>query len=243
MQNAEWYVNWFDSPYYHLLYNNRDFNEADLFMRQLCAHLGLDKKTKIWDLACGKGRHAIALNQMGFDVTGTDLSKNSIEAATVFSNNTLHFEVQDMREHFRTDYFDAVFNLFTSIGYFQNYADNARVFLSVSQALQAGGFFAVDFFNADKVCRNMKETACERRDELVFEISKKIEDNHIIKRIQFEDNGHSYYFEESVTLLRQHDFEQFGRAAGLILHETFGNYHLEPFDAHNSDRLILIFKK
>jgi 2-polyprenyl-3-methyl-5-hydroxy-6-metoxy-1,4-benzoquinol methylase len=41
-------------------------------------YLNLPEKAKVLDLACGKGRHSIYLNQLGFDVLGADLSENSI---------------------------------------------------------------------------------------------------------------------------------------------------------------------
>ncbi len=73
MKNTEWFKDWFNSPYYHLLYNNRDENEANLFIDNLCNYLNLGKQSKIWDLACGKGRYSIALNKKYYTVLGTDL--------------------------------------------------------------------------------------------------------------------------------------------------------------------------
>lgn len=32
MENAEWYVDWFNSPYYHLLYTNRNYTEANFLL-------------------------------------------------------------------------------------------------------------------------------------------------------------------------------------------------------------------
>ncbi len=44
------------------------------------------------DLACGKGRHSITLNKLGFDVLGIDLSEESITYAKQFENEYLKFE-------------------------------------------------------------------------------------------------------------------------------------------------------
>ena len=243
MQNAEWYVDWFNSPYYHLLYNHRNYQEANHFMEMLCSHLKLRPHARIWDLACGKGRHAISLNKMGYDVTGTDLATNSIEEASKHANSTLEFEVHDMREPYRVAYFDAVFNLFTSIGYFSNEADNYLVFGHVAKSLKPEGEFVVDFFNAQKVRRTYVKEYTEHRDKLDFRIRKRIEDHKIIKRIEFTDKGKTYFFEESVALLERNDFEDFAKKAGLKVVSEFGNYHLEPFDQQTSDRLVLVFKK
>lgn len=243
MENAEWYVDWFNSPYYHLLYNNRNFNEANFFIDNLCANLNIQAYSNIWDLACGKGRHAIALNSKKLRVIGTDLSVNSITEATKSSNADLEFFVHDMRQPFKVNYFDAVFNLFTSIGYFKEASDNFLVFENVALSLKKDSLFVIDFFNAQKVINSFKTDYIEQRGDITFEIKKKIENNTIIKHIEFSDGKKNYYFEEMVSLLKQKDFEEFAEKAGLSLISTFGNYHFEPFNEKTSERLILVFKK
>lgn len=236
-------MDWFNSPYYHLLYNNRNDSEASFFIDQLCGSLRLPKNACIWDLACGKGRHAIALNQKGFNVTGTDLSVNSIREASAYSSPSLQFFVHDMRAPFKIGYFDAVFNLFTSIGYFKEYNDNFSVFENVSLSLKKNGLFVVDFFNSAKVISSFVSGYHEDRGHIQFDITKKIINNAIVKRIEFSDEGRNYYFEEYVSLFTRKDFETFAQKADLRIENTFGSYALEPFDERTSERLILIFKK
>ena len=243
MNNVAWYVDWFNSPYYHLLYNNRNLDEASFFIDNLCASLQLQPSARLWDIACGKGRHAIAFNKKGFHVTGTDLSSNSIREALLSSNPTLDFYVHDMREPFRVNYFDAVFNLFTSIGYFKNFNDNFMVFKHVSQALKPEGYFVIDFFNSEKVEDNLHADYIEKRGSIDFHIRKKITNNTVLKCIDFVHNNRDYHFEEYVSLLKKADFENFAAKAGLQLFRVFGDYQLRAFDPQSSDRLILIFKK
>ena len=58
-----WFTNWFDSPYYHILYKNRDEKEAQVFIDNLIEKLQLKKSSKLIDIACGKGRHASYFNK------------------------------------------------------------------------------------------------------------------------------------------------------------------------------------
>lgn len=243
MKSAEWFKDWFNSPYYHLLYNNRNDAEAGFFIDNLCSHLKLDKNARVWDLACGKGRHAIALNKKGMNVIGTDLSRNSIKEASQFSNATLDFYVHDMRDPFRINYFDAVFNLFTSFGYFENFNDNYTVFKNIAKALKPNGYFVLDFFNSEKVMAGLKPTYTEQRGDITFKIEKKIINKAISKRIEFKDKNKDYYFEESVSLFMKNDFEDFAQKAGLKIEKVFGSYKLDNFDVHSSERLIVLFKK
>ena len=76
-----WFASWFDSPYYHILYKNRDYKEAEIFIRNLTHYLKPNPQDEILDLACGAGRHSIFLNSLGYKVTGVDLSEKAIETA------------------------------------------------------------------------------------------------------------------------------------------------------------------
>jgi 2-polyprenyl-3-methyl-5-hydroxy-6-metoxy-1,4-benzoquinol methylase len=134
----KWYSSWFDTPYYHILYKERNYREAQVFMDNLTHYLNLPEKATVLDLACGKGRHSIYLNQLGFTVLGADLSENSIAEANKNANETLHFKVHDMREPFE-EKFDAIFNLFTSFGYFENDDDNLTTLKAIKESLSDYG--------------------------------------------------------------------------------------------------------
>lgn len=243
MQNPEWFKDWFNSPYYHILYKNRNYNEAAAFIDKLSAYLKLAPSDKIWDLACGKGRHSYYLNSKGFCVTGTDLSENNIKEASAHENPRLEFFVHDMRKPFRINYFTHVLNLFTSIGYFEDSRDNFKVFQNVHRALRPAGVFVVDFFNSDFVEKHIIPSEVKEIEGIKFTIGKRIENKHVVKSISFTDKGHAYQFEESVSLLHYEDFLSFADKAGFRLRTCFGNYNLEPFNRQASERLILIFEK
>src|SRR4051812_2242107 len=111
--SRKWFQNWFNSPYYHILYNQRNDEEAEFFIDNLCAYLEPSIDCRLLDIACGRGRHSVYLNKKGYDVTGIDLSHANIKYAQQFENKRLHFYVHDMRYLFYINYFDIAFNLFT----------------------------------------------------------------------------------------------------------------------------------
>lgn len=238
----EWFATWFDSPYYHVLYQNRDDQEARFFIERLCAYLHIPKGAKLLDLACGAGRHSKVLHSLGYDVTGVDLSPNSIAQANQCTAPGLRFFVHDMREPLE-DMYDVVLNLFTSFGYFDSVADNARVLNSVFDALLPGGTLVIDFFNAEKVVRELKTRQEINRDGILFHIKKEVSNGKIVKTIAFEAEGSSHFYQEKVQALDLMDFQQLLGNAGFEIAQTFGNYALEPFNSLQSDRLILICKK
>lgn len=240
-QANNWFETWFDSPYYHILYKDRDDTEAQLFMDNLTQYLNLPEEAKILDLACGKGRHAIYLNQLGYDVTGVDLSENSIKEAAKASNDTLHFRVHDMRVPTEEKY-DAVFNLFTSFGYFENEEDNLKTLLAIKESLTEYGFGVIDFMNANYVIDNLVPEEVKTVDGIDFHIKRYVQDGHIHKEIDFEDNGQKFHFTEKVRALTLQDFEQMMEKAEIYLLDIFGDYKLRKFYKNDSERLIMIFK-
>ena len=239
----EWFESWFDTPYYHILYSNRDYTEAENFITQLTAELQLPENSEIIDLACGKGRHSVFLNKLGYKVLGLDLSKKSIDHNKQFENENLQFAVHDMRDTVDHAPVDAVFNLFTSFGYFDSVDDDRRVFKSVSDVLKPGGFFVLDYLNENYVRNKMISDAEIHRGGIDFKISKKIESQHIVKEIKFSADGQDFNFFEKVKLHTPKSIQKYAEENGFERIKIWGDYQLNDFDAEVSPRCINLFKK
>jgi SAM-dependent methyltransferase len=241
-KNSEnWFSTWFDTPYYHILYKNRNDEEAQAFMDNITHYLNMPENGTILDLACGKGRHSIYLNKLGYNVTGVDLSENSIAIAKESSNETLQFKTHDMREPMNETY-DAVFNLFTSFGYFDTHEDNIKTLKAIKESINEYGFGVIDFFNADFIIENLVAEESKEIDGITFHIKRAVENKKIIKEIRFEDKGESFFFTEKVSAFTLADFEAMMEEAGIYLLEIFGDYKLRKFYKSQSERLILLFK-
>ncbi len=236
----EWFAAWFDSPYYHILYKHRDESEARTFIDALLAFLSPPAEARILDLACGKGRYSRYLASKGYQITGLDLSVRSIAYARQFETENLSFFTHDMRLPFRTNYFDFIFNFFTSFGYFDNEHDNIRTLKNAAIGLRTGGTFVLDFFNAQYVVDRLLGKETKTIDGVAFHIFKRQEGEHVIKTIEIQDRDQSYRFEEKVQLLFLPDFERLFRNAGLKITKAFGDYQLRDFDPDKSPRLILV---
>lgn len=240
-EEKDWFSEWFNTPYYHILYKDRNDNEAQFFMDNLTHYLNLPEEAQILDLACGKGRHSIYLNSLGFEVTGVDISENSIKIANESANDKLHFHVHDMRENLPHKY-DAIFNLFTSFGYFDNEEDNIKTLKAIKNSLTEYGFGVIDFLNADYVIANLVPKEIKIVDGIKFEINRYVENKKIIKEIHFSDQGKNYTFKEKVSALTLNDFEKMMEVCDIYLLDIFGDYKLHKFYKNQSERLIMIFK-
>lgn len=237
--DTTWYASWFNTPFYHILYKDRNYSEAENFMYNLTNYLNIPENGKILDLACGKGRHSIYLNKIGFNVTGVDLSKNSIAYAKQFENDTLKFNVDDMCKP-NHEQFDAVFNLFTSFGYFEEDSEDILVLKNIKNCLKENGFFVFDFLNTSFVKNTLVKKEIKIVDGISFYIKREIVDGFILKHISFFADGENHHYTERVKYLDLQKMNSFFEKVGLNLKYVFGDYQLNAFDENNSKRLILI---
>ena len=239
MNKSDWFTDWFNTSYYHTLYKDRNDKDAQLFMRNIINFLKIPSSSHLLDLPCGKGRHSIYLNSLGYKVTGADLSVNSIQAAKKHENNTLDFKLKDMRKPFNIKY-DAVFNLFTSFGYFENDMDDILVLKNIHKGLHKNGLLVLDFLNVVNVEKKLVKKEVKIVDEITFNLQREIKDGFILKHITFTDKGVNHSFSERVKYLTLKKFESYFFEAGLKINHIFGDYHLAKFNLETSERLIFV---
>lgn len=246
MENKkQWFETWFNTHYYHILYQNRNDAEAQSFINTLLEYLQPSNDAKILDLACGKGRHARFIADKGYDVTGIDLATDSIAFAKKHEHEHLQFQVHDMREPFAENEFDYVFNFFTSFGYFANKNDNFRAIESIAKALRPNGFLVIDFMNVRKVMNTLVRQEQKTLNDIDFHIKRSIDSGFIVKEIKVEDaaNEKVAYFEERVQALTLVYFKRFFEKYNLKLLKKWGDYELNKFDVRYSNRLIMLVQK
>ena len=121
MQSSpQWFESWFGSPYYRVLYENRDEFEAQEFLDKLLDYLQPLPGARMVDIACGEGRFSIELAERGYDVTGIDLSHLSIDKALKHerAGESAFLCAGYAAFRFTSITLDYAFNFFTSFGYF-----------------------------------------------------------------------------------------------------------------------------
>lgn len=248
-QNMEvdklWFKDWFNSPYYHLLYNNRDDREAAAFIDKLLTYLQPAPDAEMLDVACGRGRHAKYLADKGYYVTGIDLSIESINVAKKLENDHLSFFQHDMRLPFRVNYFDVVFNFFTSFGYFETQRENDNALRTLANALKPGGKLVLDYLNSSYVATHLVNDEVKEKDNIVFDIRRELKAHKFMKQISILDKEkmRRATYTESVNAFTRPEFEAMFAKQGLAITEIFGDYHFNSYDEQRSPRLIIIATK
>ncbi len=240
-----WFKDWFNSPYYHLLYAHRDEQEAANFIDKLIKHLKPTTCAKMLDVACGKGRHSMQLAAKGFDVTGIDLSSESIEEALQSETNNMHFYKHDMRLPFWINYFDIAFNFFTSFGYFKTQREHDNAIRSIVTSIKPNGIFVMDFLNVQFSTNKEVAEVQQHIGSTTYTINKWSDDKHFYKKIFVEDTAllKPMQYTEKVAKFTLQDFENMFKKQGLKIKEVFGNYNFAEYNSLTSPRLIMIAQK
>ena len=137
-----WWATYFDASYlleFEPLFEETT-NRAEV--TRLIELLELPDGAKVLDCPCGQGRHAHLLAEAGFDVTGVDYSAPLLAIAKARgTGKRLRYRKGDMRTLPApwTGKFDAVLNLFTSFGFFEDAADDVKVIREFARVLAPGG--------------------------------------------------------------------------------------------------------
>ncbi|MDX2196752.1 MAG: class I SAM-dependent methyltransferase [Cytophagales bacterium] len=238
-----WYKDWFNSPYYHILYGHHNDVETKMLIDNLTDKLHFQPHYHILDLACGRGRHSKYLNTKGYRVTGIDIAENNIIYAKTYENDTLQFEVHDMREPYAAHAFDVVLNIFTSFGYFKDHEANLQTLRAVHTSLKNEGILIIDYFNTSFVLQNLVCYEEKHIDNIHFNINRYEKQGYIYKHIEVNDQGKISHFQENVRAFYLHHFEEMLNTCNFHINDVFGDYSLHDFEQNSSPRLILHVSK
>lgn len=238
---TEWFEQWFGEAYLKL-YPHRDDEDAAYAVALIADHVVFDGST-VLDLACGPGRHAVLLRDLGATVVGFDLSLPLLSRAKHRSTTPMLVVRGDMRRlPFAQETFDVVVNLFTSFGYFADDRQHELVLVDVATVLKRGGIFVFDFFNST----DLRESLIEHEERAIggqrVAIDRRITEDgrFVVKEMHLVDDGRS--FVERVRLFHEGELEDLMERAGLVVRSRFGDYDgsaLRP----NSPRILLIVER
>lgn len=138
--------------YYDLLYRDKDYRAEASYLHRLIQSHSPGAKT-ILNLGCGSGRHDEVLAELGYAVTGVDLSRPMLEAARkrAAGNSALEYLEGDVRTLRLGRPFDAVLSLFHVMSYQSSTDDLLAAFATAHAHLEPDGCFLFDCWHGPGV--------------------------------------------------------------------------------------------
>src|SRR5207249_1739760 len=229
---SDWWRTWF-GPGYLALYDETLGARTPIEIDQLEALLRLRPPLRILDLPCGQGRHAIELARRGYDVTGADLSPYLLSVAEERGRARgvrVRWLSADMRRPIAGETFEVVLNLFTSLGYFADEADDRKVVRAASAMLGPGGRFVLELMNGERVMTHFQEREW-------FTVGQAA----VVERRSLDRTARRMVVERTVTtpkvedvslhalrLYARRDVDEMLRAAGFVRVDFYGDWSGEP---------------
>ncbi len=242
--SVPWFRDWFGREYL-ALYPHRDRAEARRAVELLHVITGRRSRKRVLDLACGAGRHLAELRGLGYRAVGLDLSMAMLESARGNGGGSA-LARGDMRAlPFRDGAFDIVTSYFTSFGYFADERDDRHTLGEVRRVLGRGGWFLLDFLNADQVVANLKSRDIRTLSGVnVVQERRLVESGRIVeKRITIGATGGAPQreFLERVRLYRPKELGDMLLESGFVPGPRFGGYDRSEFSSL-SPRCIVMAK-
>ena len=248
-QQRPWYETLFEGPYLRLWKPSLEKQDAKAQVDGALAILQISEGSEILDLCCGVGRHALELARRGYRVTGLDLCAEFLEMgrrAAEEEGLQVEFVRSDMRQIPFEERFDAVINMFTAWGYFEDDAENLEVFRQVARALKPGGKFLLDQPNWPNLWTRFRAQDWDRREDGLLVLRERKPDwvNGRLRERQMviEADGKRWEHTLATATYAPSEIIKMFREAGLVLKGLYGGFDASDFSLE-SRRAVYLAEK
>lgn len=230
-----------------VIFSNKVISAAPQEVEQLLNLLNLEQNARICDLCCGVGRHSLELARRGFQVTSVDRTERYLQEAKKKADAEgldIQFIREDMRKFRQPNTFDAVINLYTSFGYFDDQIDNRTVLENIYKSLKSAGKLLIELMGKEVLARIFQERDWREEDGVILLEERKVGknwdsmDNRWIifkdgKKHEYRVNHRLYSAVELCDMVSSSGFQQV---------ETYGGLDGSPYD-QKAKRLVTAGQK
>ena len=223
------------------------FEVAITEVPQIIALTGQDTGSLL-DVACGPGRYAVPFARRGFTVTAIDSTPFLLDKAREYGaaqNVDVEWIPEDMRRFTRPDAFDLAINLYTSLGFFDDPADNQHVLERVHNSLRAKGVFVIDVVGKEIIARKFQQTGSHVLPDGTMVVQRRT----LINSWSGMENEWLFVKDDAVKRYRIRHWLYSGQelkhmlmSAGFDHVELFGDYGGAPYGP-DARRLVAVARK
>ena len=227
------------AKYYDAMRTYRDYGKEALFADSLIQKY-CPGAERVLDLCCGTGEHAIKMTELGYQVTGVDLSKDMLAIAGEKAEKaglSIDFICGDVHNLKVSGKFRAAYCLGYTLLYMTTHQKAIDFFNAVNRILEADGIFIVDFINGWVIADEWhKDKATYRVDDATIFLSEQavLDRKRRIKHVEFQyliDNHNgkvkTVFAEEDLRIFFEDEVGLLLASCGFDTIEYYGDYRLE----------------
>ena len=207
------------------------------------------RRSRLLDVGCGVGRHAVGFAQTGHEVVAIDLSETMLSHAARHAEqaqNAVDFQHMDMRDLDFDNEFDAAWCMNTTFGYFTD-VENLMLLRSVHRALRPAGRLVLDVLNRDYALQTLptrnwwEGDGCLIQEDIEFDtLRSRVE----IRRYLVFADGRERVYDISVRLFSAHELTHLLTLAGFALESISGSLHTPgAYFGSGSERLLVVARR
>lgn len=178
----------------------------------ICASAPLPDFRKILDVCCGTGRHARALSDRGYSVTGIDREADAIEKARKLGA-AANYVIADIREYKpEPGAFDAAIVMGQSFGHFDT-KTNRDILRKLTGSVRERGRVILDLWNPDFFEAHQGERELKTTRGIVRE-NKRVDGDRLFVRLDYPDGAQENF---EWQLFTPHQMDSLAKSVGLTL--------------------------
>jgi ubiquinone/menaquinone biosynthesis C-methylase UbiE len=239
---SNWWRTYFGSDFFQL---HVDLFPEELSRREVAGMielLRLPVGAAVLDVPCGWGRHAVLLAEQGYQVVGADLSFELLRRG---ARGPRYVAADVRRQPLADASFDAVLNVFTSLGLFLDDAADLAALREAHRLLKPQGRFLLESMHRDDVVADYAErdgwrlpdgtqVRVRRRFDAVRGIS--------YERLQWRKGEQHGRKQHALRLRTATEIAALLQAAGFDDVEYYGDWDGRPF-THRDSSIIAVATK
>ncbi|HST31229.1 MAG TPA: class I SAM-dependent methyltransferase [Chthoniobacterales bacterium] len=192
---------------------------------------------KILDAYCGMGRHARALCDRGYAVTGIDRDPEAIAKATELGGGA-NYMVADIREFQAVPgAFDAAIVMGQSFGHFDE-STNRDILSRVAAAIRDRGRIILDLWNPDFFAAHQGDRELTSPRGTVHE-NKRVSGNRLCVQLDYPDGAQETF---AWQLFTPEQMEPFAKSAGLVLQVACSGFDPQNLPSPDDPRLQFVLE-
>jgi SAM-dependent methyltransferase len=248
MKDIPWYKDFFDEDYLRIYTPFLPPEKTAREVAGIIALLNLPTGSRMLDLCCGHGRHAIPLAQHGYRVSGLDLSEVLLQRAEIdaeMANMEIHWIHSDMKHIPFKNEFDAIINVFTSFGYLESEEEDLQVLQQVYQALKPNGLFLLETVYQPRVIRSFTPHGITRYNDGLLVLEERhidlLTSRNEVRITMIDPEGQRTEYRHSMRIYTLTELVQMLKSVGLPVQAYYGG--LDGSALTMDSRLVVISQK